>query len=231
LGVDAPEGAGDAVRLVEAEGFDCQPCGGTHPRSTAEVGAVVVLGHERYKAGTRIRFVCGQRALTAFHARAQVVDRLGGLFSASLADLPQAAERLIEKLVAERERSRDLLERALDGEARRLLAANPEAPAVVVACYDGWGPEDLRGLAARLVTLAPSVVFLGSRAEKAHLVFAQSEGLPHDIPRLVAEAAKLLGGRGGGRGNLAQAGGEQVERLTEALASAAAAAREAARRP
>ena len=51
LGVTAPEDAGDAVRLVEAEGFDLQPCGGTHPRSTAEVGCVAVVGHERYKGG------------------------------------------------------------------------------------------------------------------------------------------------------------------------------------
>jgi len=87
----------------------------------------------------------------------------------------------------------------------------------VVARYDGWPPHDLRLLATRLVALAPCVVLLGSRAEKAHLVFAQSEGLPYDIPVLLKTAVERLGGRGGGRGNLAQGGGDRLDLLDEAL--------------
>ena len=78
-------------------------------------------------------------------------------------------------------------------------------------------------LATRLVALAPCVALLGSRSDKAHLVFAQSEGLPHDVPALLKAAVEHLGGRGGGRGNLAQGGGDRVERLDEALARARAA--------
>jgi len=66
LGTYVPEGAGDAVRLVDVAGFDLQPCGGTHPRSTAAVGVVVVTDTEKYKGGTRVAFVCGERALAAF---------------------------------------------------------------------------------------------------------------------------------------------------------------------
>jgi alanyl-tRNA synthetase len=55
------------------------------------------------------------------------------------------------------------------------------------------------------------------------LVFAQSEGLPHDVPALLRAAVAELGGRGGGRGNLAQGGGDRVERLDAALAAARAA--------
>jgi alanyl-tRNA synthetase len=53
-------------------------------------------------------------------------------------------------------------------------------------------------------------------------VFAQSEGLGHDVPGLLREAAAVVGGRGGGKGSLAQGGGERLERLDEALAQAAA---------
>jgi alanyl-tRNA synthetase len=222
LGVRAPEGAGDSVRLVEAEGFDLQPCGGTHPRTTSEVGVVLILGRERYKGGSRIRFVCGHRALAAFRERVQVLDRLGASFSAPTAELDSAAKRTLEQLAEAHRRSRALLERAVDAEARRVLAVAPERPALVVATYEGWTAEDLRELAARLVRLEPCVALLASRAERAHLVFAQSESLRHDIPSLLRDAAATIGGRGGGKGSLAQGGGDRVERLDEALANAAA---------
>ena len=227
LGVNVPEGAGDAVRLVEASGFDLQACGGTHPRSTAEVGMVVVLDHDRYKGGSRVRFVCGHRALEAFHSRAAVLRELAGLFSSSLEDLPAAGRRALDALAsAERER-RLLLERALEGEARRLLARLEDAsrPALVVATYDGWPAADLRVLAQKLVALAPCVALLGSRADKAHLVFAQSPGLGHDVPALLRAAVATLGGRGGGKGDLAQGGGDRADLLEDALAAAARAVR------
>ena len=76
---------------MEAEGFDRQPCGGTHPRTTSEVGVVVVLGHERYKGGTRVRFVCGDRAVAAFHQRARILDERRRLLSSAPEALPEAA--------------------------------------------------------------------------------------------------------------------------------------------
>jgi len=220
LGVTAPPDAGEAIRLVEAEGFDLQPCGGTHPRSTAEVGVVLVTSHERYKGGTRVHFVCGHRARAAFQGRSRILQRLGALFSSSLEDLPQAAEGALASLTESRRRMEDLTERALEGEARRLLATVRERPALVTVVYEGWPPADLRVLASRLTALEPCVALLASRSDKAHLVFAQSEGLAHDIPGLLREAVSRLGGRGGGKGNLAQGGGDRVDLLDEVLALA-----------
>jgi alanyl-tRNA synthetase len=224
LGVEPPPEAGEAIRLVEAQGFDLQPCGGTHPRSTAEVGVVLVLGRERYKGGSRVRFVCGHRALATFGERTAVLDRLGALLCAPLPGLPEAAQRALAALAESTRQCRVLQERALEGEARRLLAT-AAPPAVVVSVYERWPPEDLRTLATQLVALSPCVALLGSRGDKAHLVFAQSPGLPHDIPALLKAAVETLGGRGGGRGDLAQGGGERPALLDEALARAADAVR------
>ncbi len=224
LGVEPPPEAGEAIRLVEARGFDLQPCGGTHPRSTAEVGVVLVLDRERYKGGSRVRFVCGHRALAAVRERTAVLDRLGALLCAPLSGLPEAAQRTLAALTEATRQGRLLRERALEGEARHLLAT-AAPPAAVVSVYDGWPPEDLRALAMQLVALSPCVALLGSRGDKAHLVFAQSPGLPHDIPALLKAAVETVGGRGGGRGDLAQGGGERPALLDEALARAAAAVR------
>jgi alanyl-tRNA synthetase len=192
------------------------------------VGVVVVTALERYKGGTRVSFVCGHRALGAIARRQAVLDRLVATLSAPLDELEAAAQKAKDDLADSEKRARGLLERALEGEARKLLAEargegpapTPAAPALVVAAFDGWSPNDLRVLATRLVTLAPCVTLLGSRADKAHLVFAQAEGLPHDVPALLKAAVEHLGGKGGGRGNMAQGGGDRLDRLDEALARA-----------
>jgi alanyl-tRNA synthetase len=224
LGVHAADEAGDEVRLVEAEGFDLQACGGTHPGRTSDVGVVVVLGHERYKAGSRVRFVCGDRALREFHRRAAVTDRVTGLLSSPLDELPASVERLQEKLGEATRRGAEMAERALRAEAARLLAG-AGAPAVVTAIYDGWPSEDLRALAQHLVAAGSCVALLASRTDKVHVVFAQSEGLPHDVPALLRQALAAIGGRGGGRGNLAQGGSDSSSGLEAALAGAETAVR------
>jgi alanyl-tRNA synthetase len=232
-GLEPPEGVEAGVRVVEAAGFDRQPCGGTHPRTTSEVGVILITALDRYKGGTRVSFVCGHRALAAVGRRLGVLDRLVSTLSAPLDDLASAAQKARDDLVESERRAKALLERALEGEARRLLgeargdgpAPTPATPSVVVAAFDGWPPGDLRVLATRLVALAPCVALLGSRADKAHLVFAQSEGLPHDVPALLKGAVDLLGGKGGGRGNLAQGGGDRLDLLADVLARAAEAVR------
>ena len=69
------------------------------------------------------------------------------------------------------------------------------------------------------------MALLGSRADKAHLVFAQSDGLRHDVPSLLKAAVERLGGKGGGRGNMAQGGGDRLDLVDEVLARAAEAVR------
>jgi alanyl-tRNA synthetase len=193
----------------------------------------VITALEKYKVGTRVFFVCGRRALGAVARRQAILDSLVSTLSAPLDELVAAARKAKDDLVEAEKRAKDLLERALEGEARRLLAEargdgpapTPASPALVVAAYDGWVPGDLRVLATRLVALAPCVALLGSRADKAHLVFAQSEGLSHDVTALLRSALEPLGGKGGGRGNIAQGGGERTDLLDEALARAAQAVR------
>ena len=223
LGVVAPPEAGDSVRLVEAEGFDLQPCGGTHPRNTSEVGMVVVSGREKYKGGTRVRFLCGHRALVSFREDRGILDRLGSLFSASRRDLPEAASRLQAQLAELTRRARDLEERAIAAEARRLFSPSETgSPAVVVATYDQWAPGDLRALALALVALGPCLALLGSRGDKAFVTLAQSDGLGYDLSTLLQDALRQLGGKGGGRGNLVQGAGERVADLTTVLEGLAA---------
>ena len=229
-GPRAARRASTQVRVVDAGASTASRAAARTRASTAEVGVVLVTGLERYKGGTRVSFVCGHRALAAGRApRRRARPARGDALRAASTSSPAAAQKLKD----------DLVGRGTPGEgaprarARRRRAASPRGgprrgrprptpPASSSPRFDGWPPADLRALATRLVELAPCVALLGSRADKAHLVFAQSEGLPHDVPALLKAAVESLGGRGGGRGNVAQGGGERLDRLDEALAAAAA---------
>ncbi|HET9314001.1 MAG TPA: alanyl-tRNA editing protein [Vicinamibacteria bacterium] len=222
LGVRVPDGAGDAVRIVDAEGFDRQACSGTHPARTSEVGVVLVLGHERYKGGTRVRFVCGDRARQAMHARIGVLDRMAQAMSAPWTELPDQAARAIEEKAALAKRNEELRERALAGEAYLLLAQHPESPAIVRAVFEGRDGAEVRGLAEQIVKVRPAVALLASRGAKVQLVFARSTGLAPDMNALLKSVLTPHGGRGGGRPEMAQGGCDSIpdlEALLERLAS------------
>jgi alanyl-tRNA synthetase len=212
---------------VDAEGFDQQACGGTHPRSTAEVGVVIVLGHERYKGGTRIRFVCGDRALLAFHQRQAILDELSAAVSSAPDALPATVARLRDSAAELSRRCRLLQDQALEGLAARMAAgAPPGDPAIIVASFEGYAPADLRTLAGQVAALRPALVLLGSRHEgRAHLAFARTPGRAEDLGAALKAALDKVGGRGGGRGDVVQGGGDRPERLDDALAAAAAAVR------
>jgi alanyl-tRNA synthetase len=227
-GVEPPPEATDAVRLVEVKDFDLQPCGGTHPKTTSEVGIVVVTGSERYKGGSRIQFLCGHRALTGFHRRASILERMGAVLSAPLDGLPEAAERALAQVAEASHRAQDLLDQVVESEARRLLAQPAAGAPVIVSVYDGWGPAELKALALRLVSHGRCLVFLGGRtADKVSVVVAQSDGLPHDVPALLKRVLEPLGGRGGGKGNLAQGGADKTDQLEAALRAASLTVRSA----
>jgi hypothetical protein len=119
-GVEVPEQAGDEVRLVEAQGFDLQPCGGTHPRRTSEVGLVLALGHERYKGGSRVRFACGHRALALAESHHAALREAGGLLSAPPDAVPGLLARTLEQL-AEAGRRVKALQEQIGGGAAALI--------------------------------------------------------------------------------------------------------------
>lgn len=227
LGCKLPEEAGEEIRLVEVEAFDLQPCSGTHPALTSEVGVILALELEKYKGGARLRFVCGERALRAFEARQAALTRLGALLSAPLDGLEEAARQALEERDALRKRVDELLSRALLGDARQLVAEAGPAPLVIARAFDGLGAAELRTLAQHLTSLAPCVALLGAGSATAQVVFARSAGIGVDIAALLQRALQRLGGRGGGRGDVVQGGGPNAAELGPALEEAARAAREA----
>ena len=123
-----------------------------------------------------------------------------------------------------KKRIRDLLDLATTAEAAELLAGT-EAPSgfkLIKTVFDGRDLEEVRLLAAKLVRAEPAVALLATRdTDAARLVFARSATLTQNMGQLIAEASQILGGRGGGRPDLAQGGGPDLKRVDEAMRLAA----------
>jgi alanyl-tRNA synthetase len=196
------------LRLIDMDGFDLSACGGTHVASTGSIGVIAIGAVERFKGGQRLEFVCGSRAANRFRS---MRDTLGAAVRL-LSVLPHEVPDGIERLQAEtRERQRSLT--ALDQELARYraadLAANAEATAtgkVVLAAVD-QDANGLKALASSIVSRPGYVVVLVSTSRPAVVVVARSLDVSFAANQVIAGLTARFGGRGGGRPDLAQAGG------------------------
>jgi alanyl-tRNA synthetase len=117
-----PSRAGE-LRLIEIEGFDLTPCGGTHAYRTGEVGMIAMRSWERAKGLTRVEFVAGMRALADYRRANKSAREVAALFSCGRDDVAQHAGQLVEENKELRHQVRALEEVAAEVEAEKLFSA------------------------------------------------------------------------------------------------------------
>lgn len=207
------------LRLIEIEGFDLTPCGGTHAYRTGEIGMIVVRSWERAKGLTRIEFAAGMRALADYRKANKSAREVAALFSTGRDDAPQSAAQMVEEHKELNRRIRVLEEIVAEAEAEKLLASASDG--VVMHIFDGRDAESLKKLAHALIIHPQTIALLGSRDEDtARLVFARSADASGDMNALMRAACALLDGRGGGRPDMAQGGGKNVGKIGDAITHA-----------
>jgi alanyl-tRNA synthetase len=212
------------IRVIEIEGYDWSPCGGTHAASAGQVGLVAIKSFERAKKMTRVEFVCGRRALEEYRRANLAAVSVAQLFSADRDSAPELVARLIQENKELKKRARDLLEKASSAEAADMISGAREVGGIriVSAIFDDRDLDELRVLASKIVQKEDCIALLGSReGGTARMIFARSAGVDSNMGQLMAEACREVGGRGGGRADLAQGGGPELEKLGSAIESAA----------
>lgn len=213
------------LRLIEIEGFDLTPCGGTHAGRTGEVGLIALRSFERAKGLTRIDFVAGGRALADYRRANRTARSVAAMFSAGRDEAPHAVARLLEENKQHLRRIRALEEITARVEAEDLLKEARELSGGTKLCarvFENRDAESLKKLAQAIIAHPATIALLGSiETGAARLVFARSQDAPGDMNALLREACQMLDGRGGGRPDMAQGGGSKVERLVEAIEVAA----------
>ena len=218
------------VRVVEIGGpWSRELCGGTHVDHSSQIGTVVVTGESSVGSGNRrIEALTGVEGFAYLARERDVVSQLTGLLKTQPDDLVGRVGDLVERLrSAEKEIERVRLAQLLSGGAELAAGAQQVGPVKVVAHrVDGAGGGDVRTLAldvrGRLPQGEPGVVVvLGVQDDKVSVVAATNDeararGLSAND--LVRALGPLLGGKGGGKADVAQGGGTDVSRVDEAVA-------------
>ncbi|PYS50445.1 MAG: hypothetical protein DMF68_07155 [Acidobacteria bacterium] len=209
------------LRLIEIEGFDLTPCGGTHARASGEVGLIAVRSFERAKGMTRIEFVAGVRALADYNRVNRAARNIASMFSIGRDDAASSVARLLEENKQLVRRVRDMEEIVARVEAEEMWTEAITLKDDIKLCarvFENADAETLKRLALALIAHVKTVALLGSRStDAARLVFARSADAPGDMNALMRAACEMIEGRGGGRADMAQGGGRKVEKLEEAI--------------
>jgi alanyl-tRNA synthetase len=221
---------GERVRVVKIGDFSTELCGGTHTGATGEIGLIKLVGEGSVSSGVRrVEAVSGTGALAEFRRGFEVARMVGQLVgSAEVAP----ADALRTRLAAQDEEMKKL-RRELDSVRLKAASAATEGAAVDVKGVqllakrvDNLDKSQMRTLVDSLRgKLGSGVVVLGAAAEgKVSLIVGVTKDLTAKLQagKIVGLLAAKVGGKGGGRPDLAEAGGSDVGALDAALASAAA---------
>ena len=212
----APPREGE-LRVVTIETLDKSACGGTHVRSTAEIGALLIRGTERVRKTTRVEFVCGLRAVRSARADHELISALALSMGVAPAEMIAKSKAQSDELRAAQSARREAAT-ALDGyRARELFdAAAPDASGRrrIVERRSSGTVDELRSLAQPLLALG-DVLFIGTLATPPTIVVASADAGPHALDAGAALKTLLAehGGRGGGNARVAQGTVPTIEAL------------------
>jgi alanyl-tRNA synthetase len=218
---------GDWVRVIEVEGVSRELCGGTHVSNTATIGIFAIASEGSSAANVRrIEALTGPAAIDWFRHRSRDLSEVGRILG-SEQDPLGGARRAGERIAALEERASKAGSEDLSKKAEEISASGQRIGEITVFVGRGEDADQraLLDLADRIKSRAgaAAVVLGGAGDGKAALVASFSkEVTDRDLSAadVIKEAAQLIGGGGGGRDNVAQAGGRDPSKLDEALAAA-----------
>jgi alanyl-tRNA synthetase len=195
------------IRLIEIANYDLNACGGTHVRSTGQIGGLLLRKMEKVSRGVRIELACGLRAVRIARADAAILNETAALLSTGATELPEAIGRLMtEKKINAKERQKlreDLAK--LEGAQ---IAADVSIESGVRLVVRAWKDRDrdyVKLLASRTATVSATVaLFCAQDADPVRVFLARSRDLDFDCGRILRESLAQLGLRGGGSPDLAQ---------------------------
>ncbi len=219
---------GDTVRVVKVEDYSIELCGGTHIKNTAQAGLVKVLGESGVAAGVRrLEALTGEAAISYYSDKERQLNEVAQALKASPADAIKKVDTLSQELKAYEKELEQLKNKLVSGAADDVLsnAAEISGVKVVTARFDQLDMEGLRNTGDMLKNkLGSGVVVLGSSyGDKVSFVVTATKdvlGKGVHSGNIIKEVAKVAGGGGGGRPDMAQAGGKDISKIDEALKKA-----------
>jgi alanyl-tRNA synthetase len=217
---------GDRVRVLRIGEFSTELCGGTHVARAGDIGLFKIVSESGVAAGVRrIEAVSGRGALAVIKANESLVRRLAALVKANRDNLGEKVAHLVERGRLQDKEIEQLKMKLAGGQGTDLAAQAIDVGGinVLAAEVDGADSKTLRDAVDRLKDkLGTAVIVLGAKTgeDKVALVAGVTKNITDRFRAgdAVNVAAEIVGGRGGGRPDMARAGGREPARLGEALA-------------
>ncbi|MDG1695533.1 MAG: alanine--tRNA ligase, partial [Ilumatobacter sp.] len=213
---------GDIVRVLEA-GSTIELCGGTHVRATGDIGTIKVVSESSIGSNLRrIEAVSGDASVALLQRDESLISEVAQMVGTQADDLRGGVQRKLDEVKGLQDQIKELRSQLAAGRASEL--ADIAVEGVVVTQVDGLSPGDLRELAVavRQVPGIQVVVLVGETdTGGVSLVAAVAPGNSKPASLLIKDAARAVGGGGGGKGDIATAGGKDPSGIAEALRIAA----------
>ncbi|AEB24851.1 MULTISPECIES: alanine--tRNA ligase [Bacillus] len=219
---------GDIVRVVQVGDYSLELCGGCHVTNTAEIGLFKIVSESGIGAGTRrIEAVTGKGAYQEMNSQLSLLQHAADELKTNVKDVPKRIQSLQAELKEAQRENESLLSKLGNVEAGAILSKVKDIGGVKVLA-EKVNAKDMNHLRTMVddlkAKLGSAVIILGAvQNDKVNL----SAGVTKDLiekglhaGKMVKQAAEVCGGGGGGRPDMAQAGGKQPEKLEEALTSA-----------
>jgi len=202
------------LRAIEIEAADLQPCGGTHVKSTGQIGLILVRRCTKVRQDWRVEFVCGRRAERAGRSDFELLRQTAETLSCVPEDLVSAASRALAERDANFKNLRAIQQRLAEAEATLTLQSLPLGKngfRVISRVFEGV-PAEYLGFFASAFTKSEKAMALLAAAEGGHLLFAQHPSAGKDMSALLKHVLEKVGGKGGGTRDFAR--GKLVDQVS-----------------
>jgi alanyl-tRNA synthetase len=201
------------IRLVIIDQVDYNACGGTHPNQTAEVGPIQILGTEKAKNKVRVSFVCGLRAIKALNDKHKIIKKLTQKLNKPEPEILETIDTFFEELQVTKGQLNEAKKELLDYEATSLLKtaqSTDEGELLVTQYFIERELSELQHLSYALTDQGPTAIVLLTvkNGDKLQFVAATGRGVSRNMNDLCREILPLINGKGGGKPDRVQGGGE-----------------------
>lgn len=206
------------IRLVDIEGFDLDPCGGTHVNRTGEVGIIKILSWEKVRNNIRCTFVAGERAIFDYQKKTKISQQIGRILSVTPDEMVDQVNLLKQNIKNQNRQIKKLKTELLSLEAQRLLSTGEKyRNRLWLNEFREKEAGDIRHLAVMLSKELPVITAFYCKAEPAYFVMSCGEGLPVDFSSLIPDLREILQGKGGGNAKFVEFKFIDTVALPEAL--------------
>lgn len=197
------------IRIVDIEGCDCSPCGGTHVKATGEIGLIKIKRWEKLKNSYRFEFICGKRALKDYRYKNALVNKLGAYLSASEQDVEKAFLKFTEDYKALQKQVSQSRNELVAYDAHSLMENSFNINGIKVVCktLENRDFNEIKLIAQTIVANPSHIALLATSSEGSQLIFTRSDDIEINMNNLLKSILPIINGKGGGSSKAAQGGG------------------------